>query len=200
MNFQTYLQTVRQRAAPMDSPAQLEHAQIGMVTELGELGDLLKRKLAYGKAFDSVNLLEECGDYLWYFVLYCDEKRIHMGVLEDELAKCERRTSETEVKASNAKLFRVLALSTGVLVADDIAEAEPAQVLQTVESALGLVYELLKRHGYTVAQCLVANDAKLELRNRGKAFDREATLNRDHGAERTVLEAHAAGQPDPAAG
>lgn len=200
MNFQTYLQTVRQRAAPMDGVDQLNHARVGMVTEVGELGDLLKRKLAYGKSFDFVNLLEECGDWFWYFVLYCDEKHIHMGVLQEMLAKCEKLPDEPETTTSNLTVFRVLALNTGVLAADDVALATAKDVVESVESALGLVYGLLKRYGFTVAQCLVANDAKLELRNKGKAFDREATLNRDHGAERTVLEAHAAGQPDPAAG
>ena len=200
MNFQTYLQTVRQRAAPMEGPTQLEHAQVGMVTELGELGDLLKRKLAYGKPFDSVNLLEECGDWFWYFVLYCDEKRIHMGTLEDMLVEHVKMPMEPETKRDNNTVFRLLAMTTGILAAEDIVEAGPAEVADTVNSALGLVYVLLYRHGYTVAQCFVANDAKLELRNKGKAFDRDLTLNRDHGAERTVLEAHAAGQPDPAAG
>lgn len=200
MNFQTYLQTVRQRAAPMDGVDQLNHARVGMVTEVGELGDLLKRKLAYGKAFDSVNLLEECGDWFWYFVLYCDEKGIHTRVLEAMLDKCEKLPDGPETTTSNLTVFRVLALNTGVLAADDVALASAKDVVESVESALGLVYGLLKRYGFTVAQCLVANDAKLELRNKGKAFNRDLTLNRDHGAERTALEAHAAGQPDPAAG
>lgn len=66
MNFETYLQTVKLRCRPLPPAKQLVHAQIGMVTELGELGDLLKRELAYGKEFDRINLMEECGDFLWY--------------------------------------------------------------------------------------------------------------------------------------
>ena len=44
----------------------LEHAQVGMVTELGELFDAWKKVAIYGKEVDNVNAIEEIGDVFWY--------------------------------------------------------------------------------------------------------------------------------------
>ena len=45
------------------------HAVMGMCTEAGEIQDNLKRFLFYGKSFDKANVIEECGDVLWYVAL-----------------------------------------------------------------------------------------------------------------------------------
>ena len=42
------------------------HGAIGICTEGGELLDAYKKNLFYGKPLDKANLLEECGDVLWY--------------------------------------------------------------------------------------------------------------------------------------
>jgi len=48
------------------------HAMIGMATETGELQDAVKKHLIYGKPLDLVNVMEECGDTLWYIALALD--------------------------------------------------------------------------------------------------------------------------------
>jgi NTP pyrophosphatase (non-canonical NTP hydrolase) len=45
---------------------QLLHAALGMMTEVGEFVDQLKKHLMYGKPVDFVNLGEELGDISWY--------------------------------------------------------------------------------------------------------------------------------------
>lgn len=47
----------------------LLHGSIGLATEAGELQDAVKRDLIYGQPLDRVNVIEECGDVLWYLVL-----------------------------------------------------------------------------------------------------------------------------------
>lgn len=44
------------------------YMDMGLLTEYGELIDIFKKKLAYGKEIDYVNLGEECVDILWYQV------------------------------------------------------------------------------------------------------------------------------------
>jgi NTP pyrophosphatase (non-canonical NTP hydrolase) len=44
----------------------LLHGAMGIVTEAGELLDVLKKFIFYNKPVDFVNLLEEVGDLLWY--------------------------------------------------------------------------------------------------------------------------------------
>lgn len=47
----------------------LLHAAMGACTEAGELVDVIKKYLFYGKEIDKVNLKEEYGDELWYIAL-----------------------------------------------------------------------------------------------------------------------------------
>lgn len=50
-----YLPTVR-----------LLHAAMGLATESGELLDILKKHIYYGKPVDNIHVLEEIGDVSWY--------------------------------------------------------------------------------------------------------------------------------------
>lgn len=47
----------------------LEHGAMGVVTEGGELTDILKRFKFYAKPIDWVNVAEEAGDVLWYVAM-----------------------------------------------------------------------------------------------------------------------------------
>ena len=44
----------------------LLHATIGLVGEVGELSDSIKRNLFYGQEFDRENIIEELGDIFYY--------------------------------------------------------------------------------------------------------------------------------------
>jgi NTP pyrophosphatase (non-canonical NTP hydrolase) len=50
----------------------LELAKIGMVGELGEIAELLKKGKYSGKLLDPQDLLKEAGDLLWHMALYAD--------------------------------------------------------------------------------------------------------------------------------
>jgi NTP pyrophosphatase (non-canonical NTP hydrolase) len=52
----------------VDNPQliRLLHACMGMATEAGELLDVVKKHIFYGKEVDLVNIEEELGDLLWY--------------------------------------------------------------------------------------------------------------------------------------
>jgi NTP pyrophosphatase (non-canonical NTP hydrolase) len=44
----------------------LLHGAMGISTEAGELLDVIKKHIFYGKPVDQVNLAEEVGDTMWY--------------------------------------------------------------------------------------------------------------------------------------
>jgi len=78
----------------------LVHAAMGMVTEAGELLDMLKKHLFYGRELDLVNVEEELGDSLWYLGLAVDDMR-EMGydtsieqIQEKNIAKLRKRYGE----------------------------------------------------------------------------------------------------------
>ena len=52
--------------------ANIEHCAYGLVTESGEIMDMLKKHKFYGRDFNMVNLKEEIGDLLYYVHILCD--------------------------------------------------------------------------------------------------------------------------------
>jgi NTP pyrophosphatase (non-canonical NTP hydrolase) len=75
--------------------ARLIHAALGACTETGELQDMIKKHIIYGKPFDAVNILEECGDVLWYLALALDATGHTMDeCMERNIAKLRKRFPE----------------------------------------------------------------------------------------------------------
>lgn len=93
------------RAANM---IRLEHGAIGLMTEGGELLDQLKKHIFYGKPLDKVNVLEECGDALWYVVLALDSVGYSLEqCMETLIPKLEARYAKqrfTSREATNRNL------------------------------------------------------------------------------------------------
>jgi len=80
------------------------HALIGLQSEVGELADAVKKRVFRGDALDKTNILEECGDILWYLNLMVDscgstlDKVMHMNI-----AKLEARYKERQFKAEASR-------------------------------------------------------------------------------------------------
>jgi len=47
----------------------MNHAIVGMLTELGEFADCFKKNVQYGKDIDWINAAEEMGDMMWYMAI-----------------------------------------------------------------------------------------------------------------------------------
>jgi NTP pyrophosphatase (non-canonical NTP hydrolase) len=87
--------------------AKLTHYAFGLATETGEVQDILKKRLAYGKPIDTVNLKEELGDVLWYIARLCDLFGVTFEeLMETNIAKLKARYGEkfTEDAALNRNL------------------------------------------------------------------------------------------------
>jgi NTP pyrophosphatase (non-canonical NTP hydrolase) len=87
--------------------ARLLHGLMGVATESGELMDPLKRELIYGKGLDEVNVMEECGDLLWYIALALDAAGYTMEeAMERNISKLRARFPNrfTEEDALNRDL------------------------------------------------------------------------------------------------
>ena len=70
----------------------LIHATMGISTEAGELLDVMKKHLAYGKQVDLVNIAEEVGDVLWYVAIIL--RRLNMSfeeVMQMNINKLQKR-------------------------------------------------------------------------------------------------------------
>ena len=58
---------------PGTRPGRLLHAALGCAGECGELIDAIKKSWIYGAALDVENVVEECGDILFYLQAACNE-------------------------------------------------------------------------------------------------------------------------------
>lgn len=85
----------------------LLHGAIGLSTEAGELLDMIKKHIYYGKPLDLVNAKEEVGDSMWYAGLVIDVlKTTFDEVLTVNIDKLKARYPEkfTEFHAENRDL------------------------------------------------------------------------------------------------
>jgi len=53
---------------PADRQGRILHAAVGIAGEAGEILDSVKKSWIYGKPEDAANILEECGDAMFYIV------------------------------------------------------------------------------------------------------------------------------------
>lgn len=83
------------------------HAIVGISTESGEILDVAKKSMFYGKPVDYTNLDEEMGDVLWYIGVYCYARGVKIEQLMDQnIAKLRARFPNkfTEFDANNRDL------------------------------------------------------------------------------------------------
>lgn len=85
---------IRNRFASSDM-LDLVHSGLGMATEAAEFQDALKKHLYYGRELDTVNLVEELGDMLFYIAWACRVLNVPMDkVMETNIAKLHQRYPE----------------------------------------------------------------------------------------------------------
>jgi len=83
------------------------HMALGISTEAGELLDIFKKRFAYKKTLDWVNVKEELGDLMWYISNFCAINGFDFEeILELNINKLKTRFPEkfTEHKANNRDL------------------------------------------------------------------------------------------------
>ena len=70
----------------------LLHGSCGIATEAGELLDAMKKHIFYGKEIDTVNVVEELGDLMWYTAIILDELGVEFeDVMEKNINKLKTR-------------------------------------------------------------------------------------------------------------
>ena len=70
----------------------LLHGSCGIVTEAGELLDVMKKHIFYGKEIDTVNIVEEIGDLMWYSAIILDELGVEFeDVMDKNINKLRAR-------------------------------------------------------------------------------------------------------------
>jgi NTP pyrophosphatase (non-canonical NTP hydrolase) len=184
MNFIEYSPLALRTAKPLTHQDQVDHALLGLVTEVGELSACVKNHTVYGKDLDKVNMMEEVSDIFWYLNLYLVEAGIGGRVVDVAVEEVSQKhvLVVAELKAATfalAGLAGTLSITT--------TEERGTDDVEVVKIFAGLLGTFLVLSGYTLSQALEHNIDKLALRYGDKYSDYKA-LNRDTAAERVVLE------------
>jgi NTP pyrophosphatase (non-canonical NTP hydrolase) len=83
------------------------HMILGMLTEVGELADVIKKNFAYKKDIDWINAQEEIGDLMWYIANFCNINNFDLTkILQTNIDKLTARYPDkfTEHNAINRNL------------------------------------------------------------------------------------------------
>lgn len=196
MNFIEYRPLALRTAKPLPGRQQVLHAAIGLLTEVGELADAYKRHFIYGKPLDAINTAEETADVCWYLNLLADcvgisgEEMQNFYVISLTDSEVEKQftadTPEFEKACTRLATAGMVACVTLIADSEALESGELRSIMLEAIPELLAVLSKLCMHG-TVLDALDRNIAKLALRYGDKYTD-YAALNRDHAAERTVLE------------
>lgn len=77
---------------PEDETGKLLHAAVGVAGEAGELLDAIKKHWIYSKPLDRENLIEECGDALFYISALLDNCGSSLPeAMHENMAKLNKR-------------------------------------------------------------------------------------------------------------
>jgi len=77
---------------PDDVIGRTLHAAVGISGEAGELLDMVKKTWIYNKPLDHENLIEECGDLMFYIAAILDQHGYTIGQAADHnYAKLSKR-------------------------------------------------------------------------------------------------------------
>lgn len=188
MNFTEYMPLALRTAKPHPHEQQVMHALLGLVTEIGELADAIKRHAIYGKPLDKVNVMEECADCWWYLNLFMYEKHLAASLIDAAWAQAQKTYAEDKKVPTNWELVEgmlgVSALGATLYVPEKDSGVAHRELVELI--ALGLCSFLIIAET-DLSTSLVTNINKLAERYGEKYSDYRA-LNRDTAAERQVLE------------
>lgn len=189
MKIEQYRQEVTRTLVALPTLEEnLLHMAYGITTEIGELHDIYKKKLAYGKEIDLVNLKEELGDILWYVFNGFN----FLEITEEEkymLVNGENNAIEF-LKINNYFNTSVL-LPHLVCQCNDIYKSTSVYdrfiLIREYSSLYYDVFALCNLYEFNIEDVFETNINKLKVRFPEK-FTQEQALNRDLEKERQTLE------------
>lgn len=167
------------------------HMNMGIITEVAEAIDPIKKHIAYGKVLDLVNVGEEIADTMWYIAnkarLFLDEANNAevwgTNVHFDDV--CKDFDAALNMKIEN--LMDVVGVLHGVIPDGTIISVNVHPINFIGIPDVVLLFKVAEYFKLDFWQILTNNINKLQVRYPEK-FTNEAALNRDLEAERVELE------------
>ena len=184
MNLEQYLVESERTLIDKSTELNLRHASLGIRTELGELLDIFKKNLFYGKPIDTINFKEELGDLCWYPAISARIFNFDPKVYSIVILNHEEDNYKTIIKQLNYNFISYANIldscSENILIDQDYINTKTKHLFAFIK-AVG------ERFGIKFEDILDTNINKLKARFPEK-FTEEKALNRDLITERKILE------------
>jgi len=178
-NYEEYIEKARRTFPDLGKETNEVHMMSGMFTEKAEIVDVLKKKIAYGKDIDMVNIKEEVGDFMWYFANADYFMRQNEGFFR--YAKYIRERIE---KPNDLIPRPPVVKFTKVILKIEFGSFINKFSLLT---AADFIIEVCSFFELDLIECMNLNYQKL-LKRYPKGFDPDKAINRDLDVERNTLE------------
>lgn len=174
-------------AVGLDTPevVDLLHGAVGICTEMGELMEAYEGNQFRLLRMDTVNLIEECGDVLWYVAVVARGFRLRMSDLETNPLGSVPLSQVQCVMLATVEGARLLDVTKKYLFYGQ--RYSPAAVKLSCARIVAYLSTLLAHNSFTLADAWDRNVAKLHARYPGK-YTPERAIHRDPAAERAALE------------
>lgn len=179
MNLKEYIEATRRTWNYQDPEKDLEHAALGIVSEVGELLNAYKKNVGYGKELDLINIKEELGDIHFFIARIIDQLSI-----EDEVSKWEVNYHLTPFNQPNTLLCD-FSLTAGELHVKLLSKNK--EINRVIYYMLDNIYNLASYYGWTKEEIRKSNIAKLYARFPEK-FSQDQALIRNLENEIKALE------------
>lgn len=183
MKFNDYVPLARRTAKlRMSARLDMEHALLGLITELGEFTTEVKRMTIYGAEMTDErreHMIEEAGDILWYIPL----AMLALGL--DELPGIERERIDSESLTGYEGGCKFIAAMIGTISACHMAMRDSDDLGDLVNFLDAIVYVIDNNFalalGTTGDDIRARNIAKLRARFPDKYSDEAAEARADKG-------------------
>lgn len=171
------------------------HMQSGIITELGEAIDTIKKWHAYKKPLDIVNIGEEIADACWYIAnkaLLSKNENIALAWSTNEnfvKGQFRFKTRFSEIPKGDYKKAALLLSSLMPVAEVESIEMSPLEIDMScagIDSII-ILSQVAEIFDLDFFQILTNNITKLQVRY-PEFFSNEKALNRDLDAERVELE------------
>lgn len=175
----------------------LNHASIGMMTEIGELYEMLEKDI-----LDLTNLREEAGDATWYAALAVDELGLNLEKLMDagyialansgyssKMSEEEKRKHITKIIGEAAKVVSTMTIDPMKKTAFYGKPLKEEMFASGLEQLMTQMMLLLQIGDFNIEDAFDINIAKLQKkRYKSGSFSSKEAIVRDLTEERKTLE------------
>lgn len=172
MNFNNYTDLAVRTLKPMSAKQAKFNSFFGLVGEIGEVADLLKKHFFQGHDLNLEKLKDECGDVLWYTAVLWDntgrsadmENLYRFGQLigNDHLV----RTYDSDIEYAQYYIERIT---------EQCCSPNP-----NPQTIYNFIARLLEMYAINIEDAMEGNIKKLEKRYPNLRFEQERSINREN--------------------